>query len=128
MQTPYAFIKSFGAVIGNMGRGGDDGSPDTVCGVQLHLGTNNKPLWFNGGLYRNKNKQPPLEYLNFTHYAEGDDWEFATHCIRDKNKISRLDADQRAIALATIEFDIQRAKDEALINENKWTPHRKNQQ
>ncbi|OAD07974.1 glycosyltransferase family 71 protein, partial [Mucor lusitanicus CBS 277.49] len=54
MQTPYAFVKSFAGVIGNHGRGGDDGSPDYLCGNEIHFDANEKPLWLNGGLYRNK--------------------------------------------------------------------------
>lgn len=122
MQTPYTFIKSYGAVIGGMGRGGDDGEPHQVCGVQLHLDTTGTPLWLNGGLYRNKNKEPPMEYLKFTHFAEGEDWEFATHCIRDTDKIREISPDQRAIAVAAIKIDIQRVKDEELINQGLWGP------
>lgn len=120
-QTPYAFIKSFGAVIGNMGRGGEDGEPTQVCGVQLHLDTESRPLWFNGGLYRNKYKEP-LEYLNFTHFAQGEHWEFATHCIKDTDKISELGPDQRTVALAAIEIDKQREKDQALLDQGRWKP------
>lgn len=116
MQTPYAFVKSFGAVIGNMGRGSDDGEPTQVCGNQLHLDTENVPLWLNGGLYRNKNKLP-LEYLNFTHFAQGQDWEFETNCIRETDKISQLSTKQRKIALDSIDIDIQRAKDEQMIDQ-----------
>ncbi|CAO3683649.1 hypothetical protein G6F70_004236 [Rhizopus microsporus] len=121
MQTPYAFIKSFGAVIGNMGHGGQDGEPTQVCGVQLHLDTTGTPLWFNGGLYRNKYKET-LEYLNFTHFAQGDDWEFETHCIKNTDKIHELSPDQRSIALAAIELDKQREKDERLLEQGLWKP------
>jgi hypothetical protein len=122
MQTPYAFVKSFGAVIGNMGRGGDDGETTQVCGVQLHLDTEDVPLWLNGGLYRNKNKAPPLEYLNFTHYSQGEDWEFTTHCIKNTDKISKLSTKQRNIALASIDIDIQRVKDQELLDQGLWRP------
>ncbi|KAI8080222.1 mannosyltransferase putative-domain-containing protein [Gilbertella persicaria] len=121
MQTAYTFIKSYGAVIGGMGRGGSDGEPTQVCGIHLHLDTTGKPLWLNGGLYRNKYAQE-LEYLTFTHYAEGEDWEFSTFCIRDTDKIHPLDPEQRRIALAAIEIDKQRVKDEELINQGQWRP------
>ncbi|KAG2229777.1 hypothetical protein INT48_006257 [Thamnidium elegans] len=119
MQTPYSFIKSYGAVIGNMGRGGDDGDTSYVCGVQLHLDTSGLPLWLNGGLYRNKNKQP-FEYLNFTHYAEGEDWQFETHCIKDTDKIYEIPNRLRSVALASIKIDIQREKDQQLIDQGTW--------
>lgn len=53
VQTPYSFIKSYGAVIGSL-----DDQPDgsKVCGNQLHLGVDRQPLWWNGGLLRDKNK------------------------------------------------------------------------
>ncbi|KAG1448252.1 hypothetical protein G6F56_008998 [Rhizopus delemar] len=124
VQTPYAFVKSFGAVIGNMGRGGDDGEPTQVCGVQLHLDTSQRPLWLNGGLYRNKYSNP-LEYLNFTHFAQGDDWEFATHCIKNTDKIAELDPDQRSVALAAVELDKQREKDQELLDQGRWKPQKK---
>jgi hypothetical protein len=125
MQTPYAFLKSFGAVIGNMGRGGDDGEPHQVCGIQLHLDTEDTPFWFNGGLYRNKYK-PSVEYLNFTHFAEGEDWEFTTSCIKNTDKIQPLDPEQRKIALAAIEIDILRIKDQELIEQGLWKPKHSN--
>lgn len=119
MQTSYSFVKSFGAVIGGMGRGGDDGETTQVCGVQLHLDAKGMPLWVNGGLYRNKNKSPP-EYLNFTHYAEGEDWEFKTHCLRSQDKIYEFPSKLRDVALASIEIDIQVQNDTKLVEEGKW--------
>ncbi|OBZ87382.1 putative alpha-1,3-mannosyltransferase MNN1 [Choanephora cucurbitarum] len=121
MQTPYTFIKSYGAVIGGMGRGGSDGDPSRVCGVHLHLDTYGKPLWLNGGLYRNKYVQP-LEYMSFTHFAEGEDWDFQTFCIRETDKIRPIAPEQRRIALAAIEIDKQRVKDEELIESGQWKP------
>jgi hypothetical protein len=121
MQTPYAFIKSYGGVIGGFGQGGDDGESTQVCGVQLHLDTNSVPLWYNGGIYRNKNKKP-LEYLAFTHFAQGDDWEFKTHCIRDTDQITQLDPELRRVGLASIEIDKKRIIDEDLIKEGEWKP------
>ncbi|KAG2208296.1 hypothetical protein INT47_006152, partial [Mucor saturninus] len=121
MQTPYAFIKSFGAVIGNMGRGGEDGDPTQVCGNQLHLDTEQVPLWLNGGLYRDKHKQP-LEYLNFTHFAQGNDWDFQTSCIRETNRISVLSKTLHQVAMDSIQIDIQRAKDEEMIDAGTYQP------
>lgn len=119
MQTPYAFVKSFGAVIGNLGRGGDDGDPTQVCGNQLHLDTDNVPLWLNGGLYRDKHKRP-LEYLNFTYYAQGEDWDFQTSCIRETDEIRELSREQHKIAMDSIDIDIQRVKDEEKVDQGTW--------
>ncbi|KAI8991825.1 mannosyltransferase putative-domain-containing protein [Mycotypha africana] len=121
-QTPYAFNKFYGAVIGQMGRGGDDGSPENVCGNQLHVDINHVPLWFNGGLYRHKYDYDNLTYLEFTHYAEGEDWDFDTHCLNDHDKIREVHPEQRTIAMASIEIDKKREKDEALLEKGEWTP------
>ncbi|KAI9358461.1 mannosyltransferase putative-domain-containing protein [Pilaira anomala] len=118
-QTPYSFVKSFSAVIGDMGRGGDDGETTQVCGNQLHLDAEGIPLWLNGALYRDKSKTP-LEYLNFTYYAEGDDWEFKTHCLKSQDKIYEFPSKQRDIALASVEINIQMLEDTRLVEEGKW--------
>ncbi|KAF9964417.1 hypothetical protein BGZ70_006482 [Mortierella alpina] len=51
IQDPYAFMRNYGGVIGEL-------RPDnaqSVCGAQLHEDHLGRPLWWNGGLYRNKN-------------------------------------------------------------------------
>lgn len=121
MQTPYSFIKSYGAVIGGLG---DAGDPTTVCGTQLHLGVDHEPLWWNGGLLRDKNKWPD-RYLTFTHYAEGDDWEFETSCIKNKDRIREFSQKERNLALQYVALDGQRRKDEALIESGEWKPRTK---
>ncbi|CDS05902.1 hypothetical protein LRAMOSA08430 [Lichtheimia ramosa] len=121
MQTPYSFIKSYGAVIGGLG---DAGDPATVCGTQLHLGVDHQPLWWNGGLLRDKNKWPD-RYLTFTHYAEGEDWEFETSCIKNKDRIREFSQKERSLALQYVALDTQRRKDEALIESGEWKPRSK---
>lgn len=120
MQTPYAFLRSYGAVIGGLG---DGGTEDTVCGNQLHLGVDKQPLWWNGGLLRDKNKWPG-RYLTFTHYAEGEDWQFETSCIKEKDRIREITDEQRNLAMSYINLDKQRAIDEEMINNGTWKPTR----
>ncbi|KAI9356942.1 mannosyltransferase putative-domain-containing protein [Pilaira anomala] len=100
-STPYSFIKSFGAVIGGLG---DAGADNTVCGNQLHLDSNNKPMWWNGGLLRDKNKWEN-RYMKFTHFAEGQDWEFGTSCIRETDKIVELSDYEKEIGAKLIAMD-----------------------
>lgn len=121
MQTPYSFIKSYGAVIGGLG---DAGDASTVCGNQLHLGVDRQPLWWNGGLLRDKNKWPD-RYLKFTHYAEGEDWEFETSCIKETDKIRELTENERQLALQYVQLDAKRKEDEAKINQGLWKPTEK---
>ncbi|KAG2229247.1 hypothetical protein INT48_000556 [Thamnidium elegans] len=101
IATPYSFVKSFGAVIGGLG---DAGAAENVCGNQLHLDANNKPMWWNGGLLRDKNKWED-RYMTFTHFAQGEDWEFETSCIKETDKITELTKHERDIGTKLIEMD-----------------------
>ncbi|KAF7727321.1 hypothetical protein EC973_007630 [Apophysomyces ossiformis] len=118
MQTPYAFVRSFGAVLGGLG---DAGDPTMVCGNQLHLGTDQEPLWWNGGLLRDKNKWPD-RYLTFTHYATGEDWEFKTSCIKETDGIRKLSTHERNLTSTYLELDRQRRIDEARMDQGNWKP------
>ncbi|KAI9318129.1 mannosyltransferase putative-domain-containing protein [Dichotomocladium elegans] len=117
VQTPYAFIKSYGAVIGGLG---DAGDPKNVCGNQLHLDVDGKPFWWNGGLLRDKNKWHD-RYLTFTHYAEGEDWHFETSCIKETDRIHEFTESERALALKYVELDKERRKIEDMIVKGEWT-------
>lgn len=108
IQAPYSFIKSFGAVIGGLG---DAGAQDTVCGNQLHLDTKGRPLWWNGGLLRDKNRWEH-RYMKFTHFAEGEDWQFETSCIKETDKIKELSAAEREIGAQLIRMDKKRKKEQ----------------
>ncbi|KAI7905705.1 mannosyltransferase putative-domain-containing protein [Cokeromyces recurvatus] len=101
IQSPYAFVKSVGAVIGGLG---DAGAEGTVCGNLLHLDTENQPWWWNGGVFRNKNKWEN-RYLKFTHFAQGEDWQFETSCIKNKDKIQELNSKEREYGKQLIELD-----------------------
>ncbi|KAF7726992.1 hypothetical protein EC973_008105 [Apophysomyces ossiformis] len=118
VQTPYAFVKSYGAVIGALG---DAGAADNVCGNQLHMDANDQPWWWNGGLVRDKYKMAD-RYLTFTHYAEGEDWDFDTSCVKNTDKIRNFTDEQHQIALSYVELDKQRKKDEDRINDGSWQP------
>ncbi|KAI7855018.1 mannosyltransferase putative-domain-containing protein [Circinella umbellata] len=118
VQTPYSFIKTYGGVIGGLG---DAGDPSMVCGNQLHFGVDRQPLWFNGGLLRDKNQWPD-RYLKFTHYAEGNDWEFGTSCIKDTDRIREFTAEEQKIAAKFVELDQLRRKDEEKIQQGLWKP------
>jgi hypothetical protein len=108
VQTPYAFVRSYGAVVGGLG---DAGNKETVCGNQLHLDANNKPFWWNGGILRDKNRWDD-RYMKFTHYAEGDDWQFETSCIKNKDKIKTLSSKEQELGELYIEIDKKRRNGE----------------
>ncbi|KAG0207026.1 hypothetical protein BGX28_001626 [Mortierella sp. GBA30] len=66
IQEPYAFMRNYGGVIGEL-------RPDdhrSVCGAQLHEDYRGRPLWWNGGLYRNKN-EGITRYLQFDYWMSG---------------------------------------------------------
>ncbi|KAG1055627.1 hypothetical protein G6F43_002426 [Rhizopus delemar] len=113
MQTPYAFVRSVGAVLGGLG---DAGAEGTVCGNQLHLDADNKPWWWNGGLLRDKNKWEN-RYLKFTHFAEGENWQFETSCIKNKDKIQELTEEEKRIGNRLISMDKERRKKEEEMEE-----------
>ncbi|KAF9428024.1 hypothetical protein BGZ94_003549 [Podila epigama] len=55
-QEPYAFVKSYSGVIGERPDHEGEAPPsDKACGAQLHFDYQGRPLWWNGGLMRNKN-------------------------------------------------------------------------
>ncbi|KAG0052506.1 hypothetical protein BGZ83_002491 [Gryganskiella cystojenkinii] len=66
IQEPYCFMRNYGGVIGEL-RPNDDQS---VCGAQLHEDHEGQPLWWNGGLYRNKNSRD-YRYLDFGYWMTG---------------------------------------------------------
>ncbi|KAG0069803.1 hypothetical protein BGZ89_002124 [Linnemannia elongata] len=66
VQEPYAFMRNYGGVIGELRP--DDAN--AVCGAQLHEDHKGNPLWWNGGLYRNKNSQV-YRYLTFDYWMTG---------------------------------------------------------
>ncbi|KAI8079999.1 mannosyltransferase putative-domain-containing protein [Halteromyces radiatus] len=101
VQTPYAFVKSHGGVLGGLGDGGD---PSRVCGNILHLDAYQKPYWWNGGLLRDKNKWPD-RYMKFTHYAQGEDWDFDTSCIKETDQIHEFNNKEKGIAKLFMKAD-----------------------
>ncbi|KAG0197798.1 hypothetical protein BGX28_008705 [Mortierella sp. GBA30] len=66
IQEPYAFMRNYGGVIGELRPDNDQ----SVCGAQLHEDHKGQPLWWNGGLYRNKNAGVTRN-LNFGYWMSG---------------------------------------------------------
>jgi len=66
IQEPYAFMRNYGGVIGELREDNDK----SVCGAQLHEDHLGRPLWWNGGLYRNKNSGV-YRYLEFDYWMTG---------------------------------------------------------
>lgn len=66
VQEPYVFMRNYGGVIGELRPDNDK----SVCGAQLHQDYRGRPLWWNGGLYRNKNSGV-YRYLHFDYWMTG---------------------------------------------------------
>ncbi|KAK3808422.1 MAG: mannosyltransferase putative-domain-containing protein [Benniella sp.] len=66
IQEPYAFMRNYGGVIGEL----RPDNQNSVCGAQLHEDHKGRPLWWNGGLYRNKN-EGITRYLTFDYWMTG---------------------------------------------------------
>ncbi|KAI8064627.1 mannosyltransferase putative-domain-containing protein [Gongronella butleri] len=101
MQTPYAFVKSHAAVLGALGDAGDD---NTVCGNIMHLDAQGKPYWWNGAIYRDKNRWHD-RYMKFESYAIGESWEFETSCIKETDQIHTLSDEFKKIGQQYIKND-----------------------
>ncbi|KAI8349506.1 mannosyltransferase putative-domain-containing protein [Mortierella sp. GBAus27b] len=66
VQEPYAFVRNHGGAIGELRPGNDK----SVCGAQLHEDHQGRPLWWNGGLWRNKN-EADTRNLDFGYWMSG---------------------------------------------------------
>jgi hypothetical protein len=86
VQEPYAFMRNYGGVIGEL-------RPDntqSVCGAQLHEDYQGRPLWWNGGLYRNKN-EGITRYLEFGYWMSGGGHQnHRERFTRDKETMARV--------------------------------------
>ncbi|KAF9157225.1 hypothetical protein DFQ26_008963 [Actinomortierella ambigua] len=80
VQEPYAFTPYYGGVIGDFG---DHGEKDRICGNQLHFMADGRPIWWNGGLLRDKYAKENVHYLKYQGYLYDEDgpWDFGTSCI-----------------------------------------------
>lgn len=116
-QTPYAFIKSYGAAFGGKALEGDT---NRVCGNQLHLGTDGRPFWWNGGIARDKNKHAD-EYTKYSHFASGNNWEFLTSCVQETDKVYETTPEEQHIVEQFIQLDIARKQEKASIGNNTST-------
>ncbi|KAF9431178.1 hypothetical protein BGZ94_007629 [Podila epigama] len=66
MQDPYAFVRSSSSALGEI----HEFWKQTVCGTQLHLDYLQRPMWWNGGLMRNKASKITRD-LEFKHWMHG---------------------------------------------------------
>ncbi|KAG0377344.1 hypothetical protein BGX24_006292 [Mortierella sp. AD032] len=66
IQEPYAFVRNYGGVIGEL-KPEDDQS---ICGAQMHLDYQGRPLWWNSGLVKNKNNDDYRD-LYFGYWMSG---------------------------------------------------------
>ncbi|ORX43551.1 hypothetical protein DM01DRAFT_1368946 [Hesseltinella vesiculosa] len=99
MQTPYAFVKSHAAVLGALGDGGDE---NKVCGVIMHLDAKGRPYWWNGAIYRDKNRWQD-RYIKFKSFAIGESWDFENSCIEETDKIHALTEEEVEVGEAYIQ-------------------------
>ncbi|KAF9545782.1 hypothetical protein EC957_010530 [Mortierella hygrophila] len=63
---PYAFVRNYGGVIGELNSDTDQ----SICGAQMHLDYLGKPLWWNSGLVKNKNSDD-MRDLSFGYWMSG---------------------------------------------------------
>ncbi|KAG0243077.1 hypothetical protein BGW41_002939 [Actinomortierella wolfii] len=111
VQEPYAFTPYYGGVIGDFG---DNGEKDRICGNQLHFMADGRPIWWNGGLLRNK-YAPKKWYLKYQGYAYDEDgkWDFDTSCIipRQRNAIREMPWKDRQKIFQYVKIDHEVAEE-----------------
>ncbi|KAI8613079.1 mannosyltransferase putative-domain-containing protein [Chytriomyces sp. MP71] len=102
LRVPYRFSPTFGGAAGYM-----DNST-RICGGIFHTDESLRPLWFNGGVLKNKHATKEELFINFTHVAydmTGDDirWEWETaetpFCLDPRDRpqviVQELSADEK---------------------------------
>lgn len=75
---PYSFIPTLTAAIGQIKR-------TKVCGHMLHLDQNNKPIWWNGGTFRNRYINT-YEILSMEGWLEAGVWSVDVYSCLNNNK------------------------------------------
>jgi hypothetical protein len=76
VQEPYAFVRNY--------------DENSVCGAQLHLEYLGRPLWWNGGVMRNKNEGIKRDF-NFGFWMSGGGAQSHRERIaRDENLVQDL--------------------------------------
>ncbi|KAL7745905.1 hypothetical protein RI367_008782 [Sorochytrium milnesiophthora] len=77
----YSFVPGYGSAIGIIGQHAQAPGP-IVCGPQLHVDRNKRPLWWNGGLEVDKVYQPGrlgnYSYYTVDENGEHGKWEWDT--------------------------------------------------
>jgi hypothetical protein len=69
IQMPYSFIPTLTAAIGQIM---NTGQYNKVCGHILHLDENYRPIWWNGGLFKNR-------YIDVRHLLNIEGWLYEGH-------------------------------------------------
>ncbi|KAF9119204.1 hypothetical protein BGW39_000486, partial [Mortierella sp. 14UC] len=86
VQEPYAFVCNYGGIIGEL-KPGDDQS---VCGAQMHLDYQGRPLWWNSGLVKSKNSDDYRD-LYFGYWMSGGGNQMNRELvIRDEDMKAKL--------------------------------------
>ncbi|KAF9113946.1 hypothetical protein BGX27_000477 [Mortierella sp. AM989] len=117
VQEPFAFVKSYPGVIGEMRddpRLEEEGTErkiidkPSVCGAQMHLDYLKRPMWWNGGLMRNKNSGIKRD-LDFGFLMEGGGLQVhRKRVVNDKAMARELLRDMK---LSSMEEIPQESKD-----------------
>ncbi|KAI8360243.1 mannosyltransferase putative-domain-containing protein [Mortierella sp. GBAus27b] len=86
VQEPYAFVRNYGGAIGEL----REDNEHSVCGAQLHLDYLGRPIWWNGGVMRNKNEGVKQD-LNFGYWMSGGgNQPHRERIVRDEDSVRDL--------------------------------------
>ncbi|KAI8910747.1 mannosyltransferase putative-domain-containing protein [Entophlyctis helioformis] len=111
LNMPYRWLPGGGGAIGFVKANTLNlANPITICGGLYHTDEQWRPLWFNGGIMRNKYTTQGQVGMNLTHWAvdrtfRGTTWEWETDdmpfCLTPEQPgrdIGKLTADERDVA------------------------------
>ncbi|EGF79381.1 hypothetical protein BATDEDRAFT_89480 [Batrachochytrium dendrobatidis JAM81] len=108
LKMPYRWAPGAGGTVGFLKNA--TAEPTKVCGGLYHPDENWKPLWFNGGILRNKHSSDGQVSLSLTHWAtdrtfKSPQWEWETpttpFCLLpndSKTEFGELTAEEKKIA------------------------------
>jgi hypothetical protein len=95
IQMPYSFIPTMTASIGQV----DNNNKNLVSGHILHLDENHKPVWWNGGMFRNRYVNQDLLHING--WLEEGAWSIQTYSylINNQKKAQQFSKDHQQLIL-----------------------------
>jgi hypothetical protein len=139
-RSPYGFVPSYGGTVGYKNPNIDakkEATGKEICGALYHTDENLEPLWWNGGVVKNKHTDQKSNYIDFEYVAfdlKGDNvhwiWETKTtpFCLMPsdpQNEIQELSSGHKELAKQMVGLYKILMEDKPKLIE-KWIEGKKN--